>query len=218
MWSKEIYKTYEDLPNSCGFLDEGWVEKEYKRIENIEEEMGVLEERYFLLGQEVEKGNTVVDFGGSLGLAYFCFQGKKLKYHIIETPHVCDWGKRLIPQIKFHTTLPKIKVDILYCRTALQYVKDWESTLKGFLDLKPKCIIFEHLSAGNIDSFIGLQHWKGRKVPYWFLNMERIKEIFNSSYDIHLEEKAENVSTPYPPSYNIKCTQNLILKVKENEK
>jgi len=130
----------------------------------------------------VEDGMRILDFGGSLGHCYHRLvnTGKfnSIEYHVVETPLVVDAGNRLFAsdsKLFFHDELPDLQVvDIVYSRTALQYVSDWRGVLDRLASYGAEYLVLSDTQAGNIPTFVGMQNWYGHFVPNWFFNLDEL--------------------------------------------
>jgi len=125
---------------------------------------------------------TVLDFGGSFGYGYFAIKNQVAvkEYNIVEVEKICTIGTEKFDEDKlfFSNTVPDKKFDIVYCRTALQYVDNWVKLIQKILSLHAKYVFFCHLSAGNIPTFLASQRYYDNNITYWFINIDELKDTF----------------------------------------
>ena len=212
-WDSNIYESYEELPPTKSLLSNAWVDKEFSRLPLSKKDLKIVKKRNSLLLEYINKGDCVLDFGGSLGFSYLACEDESLKYHILETESICNMGEKLYQNVKFHSIIPtNLDLDILYIRTSLQYSQNWIVTLKKLLENKPKLLVFNHLSAGNIPTFICFQEWQEQKIPYWFINLEEFKEVIGKDYMLIREEKGDILETNFKTGFNVEYSVNLVFK------
>lgn len=200
-WQNITYASYDDLPKNVQSYDnEIWAQKQIDRLKNIDEELEVIKTRNSLLIEYVNKHNknniSILDYGGGIGLTYFSLvaaTNKTIDYNIVELPSICDAGQNANVPIKFYQNIPNKEFDIVYIRTALQYSEDWKTTLSDLVKCNPKYIIFAHLSASDMPTYLTLQMWGDYLIPYCFINeQELFDHIRKYNYNIsHLENSYE---------------------------
>ena len=136
--------------------------------------------------EEHKKKLSVLDFGGGLGNTYLevakiLANEVDLTYVIVENENLCQQGIELYKedhQLEFSVELPVNTVfDTVHAGSSIQYVEDWLGVLKKFSDYQPKYIVFADLPAGDIDTFVSIQNYYGKKIPAWFWNLS---EFINS--------------------------------------
>ena len=177
---KAVFSLSDINPNFSIFDEDRWISNELNAKYKIEDQSHLLDfiQRYKL------NDFTIVDFGGSLGFGYLYIKGKVAfqKYYIVDVSKVCEVGRNNFPKeerLFFNTNIPNIdNIDLLYCRTALQYAEDWQITLEKLLTLNAKYIFLCHLAAGNMPTFVASQKYYGENVPYWFINIDEMNCIF----------------------------------------
>jgi len=169
-------------------------------------------------------GMVVVDFGGSLGHSYLKIansgQFDNLEYHIIETSIMVDAGHRLFPDYQrlfFHEQVPNLPlVDVVYSRTALQYVEDWRGALERLANLGAKYIVLSDTQVGNNQTFVGIQNWYGHFIPNWFFNIDELTDAV-PGYDIFTVSKGMSVNmSNYPKEQRLTHACNLTFRRKES--
>ena len=94
----------------------------------------------------------IMDFGGGLGIGYMhCLEtipdvNKKIKYEIIELDEVCKEGvifnqENNLP-VLYSNTIPKNQYfDLVFCSSALQYIKEWKNLIKLFAQTEASKIL-----------------------------------------------------------------------------
>ena len=76
----------------------------------------------------------------------------------------------------FHTKLPQISdpVHIVYSRSAFQYINNWIELMHSFARYKPRFLVLDCVWAGDIESFVTIQNFNGRKIRFHFINLEEL--------------------------------------------
>lgn len=130
----------------------------------------------------------VLDFGGGMGISYVdvraaVAQAIEVDYLIVETARVCEVGRqfyRPMDRVKFIDSLPETvdPIDVVYVRSALQYIEDYAAILRRLLRYRPRRVLFVELSAGDIPTYATAQlNVPGSVIPYWFHNIDEILAI-----------------------------------------
>lgn len=194
-----IYENWDALPPYESLNMEEWVEKQCQELLSLEKNKSPLRTRNEFFANRIHEDKVVIDYGGSLGLAYAAWKDvlKFYEYHVIETPMICEKGRTLFKEeaIVFHEETPtNVQPDAVYMRTSLQYAKDWKKDLNELLDLRPKKVIMAHTSCGNIPTYLTLQNWYGKHIPYWFINEEELNDILaDKGYALKIRERYEDI-------------------------
>lgn len=189
----------EEILESAAFNSSRWIENEKNRI--IKSSKSLFSHHEFLRKVVIEGPYTnIVDFGGSLGSAYIVLKDsteRSFTYTVVETKEVCEAGRRFIDDknITFVESVEDVTAghcEVVYIRTALQYAKDWQTTFKSLCSLRPKIIVLEHLTAGKIKTFQGVQNYYDHKVPYWFIGIDDLESLARKcGYETHLLEPCD---------------------------
>lgn len=206
---EERFYVFENLDKDSldygAFNSSRWVKNESKRIRDRQEE--VIKEHSFLVSVLKDyRGdwNSILDFGGSLGTALYAldseFSTREFSYSVLETPEVCEKGRKIHVKksAEFLDSLDKIKnkIDIIYLRTSLQYVKDWKRTLLALCDLAPSLMVFDHLTAGKVSTNRLVQNYYGSKIPYWIISADELINVLSGAgYECRNIEKSQCFSS-----------------------
>ena len=170
----------------------------------------------------LSNGMVVLDFGGSLGHSYFknietacSLTSRYIKYHVVETPMMVDAGNKAHtrPNLTFHKHIPKLPVvDVVYSRTALQYVKDWRGVLGRLANLGAKYMVLSDTQAGKIETFAGVQNWYGHFVRNWFFNIDELIDAI-PGYAVQMTSPGMEVNmTNYRKEQRLTHACNLVLR------
>lgn len=166
----------------------------------------------------------ILDFGGGMGVDYIyvtsCLaECRSINYHIIESKRVCQAAVSLFGddnRIRFHTSLPDdlSELDIVYIRSALQYVEDYRGLINKFADYKPVYFLYVDLSTGDIPTYASAQHnVRGSIIPYWFINVGEIIDLMAArGYGLIFKKVAEGECDQrnFPKPYRLKHTRNFL--------
>lgn len=128
----------------------------------------------------------ILDFGGGMAASYFPLisslpSSDNVEFHVIEGKEICLKSREILGEFKnlhFHHFLPKTSnpFHIVHAGSSMQYVEDWKYLLAKFLEYSPKLLVLEDLMAGDLESFVTLQNYYGKKIRSWFLNINEIIE------------------------------------------
>jgi len=196
-----------------------WLEYQLSELENI-----TADGADPALVDALSDSAVVLDFGGSLGHSYFraieSTQFDNVEYHVVETGTIVGAGLKLVANLPdyqrlfFHDRIPdpNLHIDIVYSRSALQYVSDWRGALKQLVDLGAETIILSDIQTGKISTFVGIQNWYGYFVPNWFFNIDELLDAM-PGYNVQKTSPgmAVNMSN-YPNKRRLTNACNLILK------
>ena len=211
-----VYSSFADVPKiGDGFAGSEWnsamLEKGRLAIESPETAGGgvslystSLLPLVVALTEPREEPVRILDFGGGVGTTFAAVmqsvQNRRLDYHVVEMPNVCDIGARVFkddPRIRFHSTLPGdvTSVDIVHFGSSIQYVEEWKDFLQRVVRYRPGFLLFTELMAGDIPTFATAQNYYGSTIPAWFFNFSEFTDHL-ARLGFHLEFKA-----PYGGTY-----------------
>jgi putative methyltransferase (TIGR04325 family) len=208
-WKNVVYKAVDEMPKNMGTYDnKEWISKQIDRVNNFDKEVDMSIKRNKVLidlVKNIKKEKIViVDIGGGFGLTYIPLKketSKSLDYKIIEGKHVSNAANIFFEdnnELSFFSKIEKIKnVDIVYIRSSLQYVENWEKTVNQIINLKPEYVVFSHLAAGDInESFLTVQLWGNQEIPYWVIKEKDLKNIFlNNDYVLESKNVSEDITS-----------------------
>lgn len=132
----------------------------------------------------LEDCRHVVDFGGGAGETYVYLNrvepDLRLRYDVIELPPVVAAAGPLLPEVQFAESAgPQHRgADVLFVKSALQYVRDYAGTLRALFALNPRVLILEKFSGVNGYSYATAQvNVADSSIPYWFISFEEVFSI-----------------------------------------
>jgi len=140
----------------------------------------------------------ILDLGGGLGIGYMTLvesipqYTERGHYTIVEVPEICDVGRGLFlgRGVTYLDSLPSQgKFDLVHSASTLQYIEDWQQTLKSLSDYNPRYILLSDVFAGSIPTFVTLQNYHGSRIRHWFLNLDELLKLV-SSLGYHLVMKS----------------------------
>lgn len=189
-----VYGTFAEASEEEGvFEDSVWVKKQVARLTYATEQnrlSGTISEiaqttDYALpiVATAIAQSHqtlTILDFGGGLANSFFPLVAmlpvdQGLQFVVVENKSICDEGKNLFrneKRLSFRTELPgDEKFDIIHAGSSFHYVDDWIALLLLFAGLRPQYMIFADLPAGDIETFVTIQNYYGRKIPVRFWNL-----------------------------------------------
>jgi putative methyltransferase (TIGR04325 family) len=165
---------------------------------------------------------TVIDYGGGVGSAFVQLIASlprdiEVRYTVVETPQVCDAGRRLFrdePRIAFATELPAgATADLVYANGVLQYLDDYPSALRALAAIGAPQILFSRLYAWKGPRFATAQvNLPGRTFANWFFDVSEINEIlaacgYREATDCVSEKRYK---TDFPPTHAVDCLRTML--------
>jgi putative methyltransferase (TIGR04325 family) len=175
-------------------------------------------------GVAMDRRAHVLDFGGGMGIGYAHTRAAltrdiAVQYSIIENERVCAEGRTLFgheDDVTFFSQLPETQddVDIVYMRSALQYVEDYTALLNGLLRYRPRYFLFVTLSAGDIPTFATAQrNLPGSVLAYWFHDVREIVRLMDEAgYALLMRTASEDrlQGVAVPKSHRLERACNLL--------
>lgn len=167
---------------------------------------------------EREKPLKIIDFGGGLGASFLPLKamlplGQSLEFVVIEGRAICEQGRVLFDnfsEISFIEQMPPASsVDIINAGSSMHYVDDWIGLLKRFGEYAPKYMIFSDLPAANIDTFVTVQNYRGKKIPVRFWNLvEFVQAVESLGYRLVMKSRFRNEYLAYMERFDMKYRLN----------
>jgi len=132
----------------------------------------------------------ILDFGGGMASSFLPLvamlpTNQALKFVVVENKALSDEGEKLFKNEKrlyFCTEIPiDEKFHVIHAGSSFHYVADWIALLRLFAQMRPQYLIFADLPAGDIDTFVTIQNYYGKKIPVRFWNLvefiRRVEEL-----------------------------------------
>ena len=200
-----------------------WLNNESYRFANMTHDE--FADEHSSLIEQVKKScpRSILDYGGSLGFGYVALEKvlghdalQGISYEVVEKTGVCKCGMDMHSHrpIKFTTEPASENYDLVYIRTALQYMDDWKSVLEDIVAMRPKSILLAHTSVGDFITFKAIQMYYGMPIPYWFICKDELMQLlYEHGYECVLDEEAGEL-----PSYlySNDFDENLRLRYQRN--
>ena len=184
----------------------------------------------FLLS--LKKEIHILDFGGGLGIGYMnCLESipnanQKITYDIVELEEVCKEGIVFSEEnnlsVLYSNALPNNKCfDLIFCSSALQYIKDWKNLINQFSQTGASKILLSDVFCGNFPkSFATIQNYYESKIPHWFFSTsDLVNEFQKNGYELALQTEATGKRagkddflpmSNFPKSHQIETTSHLL--------
>lgn len=172
-----------------------------------------------------QKGIKVLDFGGGMGVSYIYLllcatNAKEISYYVVENENLVKNCSQLFPNsnIQFYSSLPTEpeNVDLVYISSALQYIENYASLLDRLCQYKPKYLLFNKLSTGEMPTYATCQqNLPETKIAYWFINVfEIIKIMSDKGYSLIFKNTLDREYNQdnFPKEYRMHRTSNLLFK------
>jgi len=187
-----VYERFADLPASDAHASSAWLDAVTREVGLAREgdvgEDFVLEHEALLLVLRGMSGEVrVLDFGGGVGQSYAWVKrvepGIPIRWRVVELPEVVARGRELFAGddgIEFSTTAEQ-PADIVFVKSALQYVDDWSGTMAGLFALGARYVILEKFSGVASRTYATAQVNLGDPIPYWFISFDELFRIADRS-------------------------------------
>ena len=133
---------------------------------------------------------SVLDWGGGLG-HYYLFSralvpGLELDYHCKDLPSMCEQGRRLLPDVRFHETYESCagrRYDLILSSSSLHYSENWKEVAAQLVGMTGSYLYVTRIPiVQKAPSFVVLQRPRsaGYQTEYlgWFLNRRELLEAF----------------------------------------
>ncbi len=157
----------------------------------------------FYVFSRKEKIN-ICDFGGALGSTYFryrkFFPKDRINWNIIEQKAFVDYGKRYIPEIKFHYSVQEQihdsgKIDVVLFLSVLPYLDNPDGILTDVFEKKPEYILVDE-TVFNVSEeeeehivlqYVPAEHYKAVYPSHIFNRGKFIRKFESNGYEKVLE-------------------------------
>lgn len=134
----------------------------------------------------------VVDFGGSMALAYLqlrksCRLVDRLHWTVVEAAPICDAGKTFAARhhLAHLDFVPDIggtsRFDVFFARNAFHYARDWRVLIRTIAQRGVEQTVLRGVIAGPTPTFCTLQNYYGQQIPVWFFNEAELIQAFAES-------------------------------------
>lgn len=225
-----VFPTYEGairhIPKSCPV---GWDTRASSRIWLNHPDMvqPTAYAAFFWIHKLLEENNTLVDYGGSIGLGYYGYTEraglpKGVTWNVVEVPSLVEAGKLLAETKKpeglvFHDDLRKAPPsDIFFSAGTIQYIHDG---VPGFLEklasLPLHIIINKVPLTDKTPSFWTIQNFGASISPYRIYNRQEFLGYFkNHGYEVIDSWEVPELScdVPFCPHHSILSLSGLYLR------
>jgi putative methyltransferase (TIGR04325 family) len=222
-----VYRRFGDIPRSGAvFSSAVWIDLLARELQEVRarewtEEFVLEHEILRFLVDVVRRGSTplrIVDFGGGLGASYaylrHCCPDAAIQHAVVETSGVVARGRAMFaddPSVTFAEAVGPAHqgADIVFVKSALQYLEECSAVTRSLLELRPRFLLLEKLSAVEGEAFGTEQvNLPGVSIPYWFVNGgEVIRMAAEQGYRCVLHRWLPRVYDPAglplePPGYH----------------
>jgi putative methyltransferase (TIGR04325 family) len=202
-----VFRRFEDVPaNGAGFRASEWMDELLRELELVRqgqwnEQFVVEHEVLLILIRRLAARETVhiVDFGGGLGATWEYIRRVEpavpVRYDIIEIPPVVEQatarhGSSSAPAFAEALDERHHHPDIVFVKSALQYMADYGSAIGALFRLGAPCVLLEKFSGVDSDTYATAQIMGGSAVPSWFISIREVIGIAASAgYDVTLRRR-----------------------------
>lgn len=165
----------------------------------------------------------IVDFGGGVGSAFSQLvaslpSATSIRYLVVETPQVCEAGRRLFhadARITFATELPANgdTPDLVYANGVLQYLDHYAAAVRQLAALRAPQVLFSRLYAWDGPRFATAQvNLPGRTFASWFLNVDEMTALMLAGgYDLACDVLSEKrYPSELPPTHRVERLRTML--------
>lgn len=179
------------------------------------------------------KSCNILDFAGGAGVVYhrifpYLMNPENVIWHVVDSnPELYEIGKKHADALNrsniiFHMEIPgkdKIKFDVVFINTSLQYVYDYDCVLNTLLQYNPEYVVLTRLITGDMETYITCQDINGYSTPCIFINFQELVKIFSKNgYKLVFkspcpeEDFREHYDTNIPEHLRLPCSTNLVFR------
>ena len=129
----------------------------------------------------------LLDYGGNLGY-YYCIARLvtphiSLDYHCKELPAMAEQGRRLNPEVKWHTDDSCLdqEFDLTIFSGVLPYIQEWQTLLRRAAASTTRYLyIAFQPTIESVASYVAIQHFRGAAMLYQLINRREVSEVAQS--------------------------------------
>jgi putative methyltransferase (TIGR04325 family) len=134
----------------------------------------------------------VVDFGGSLALAYLQLLKsyrpvERMRWTVVESAPICEAGKDFakhhrLNHVDFIADIGRTSdFDVFFARNAFHYTRDWHGLISTIAQRGAELVVLRGVIAGPTPTFCTLQNYYGQQIPVWFFNEAELVQSFGEA-------------------------------------
>ncbi|HET7434389.1 MAG TPA: methyltransferase, TIGR04325 family [Thermoanaerobaculia bacterium] len=175
-----VYESFDEVPRSEGHASREWLDALAREVEAMRNaplpDDVVLEHEALLFVLRTTHARRVLDFGGGAGQSYAFVRRVApeldVRWTVVELPEVVALGRTLLPDVTFTDT--PVPADVIFIKSALQYLDDWRAALRSLFALNAPHLILEKFSGVASRSYVTAQTNFGATVPYRFIAFDEL--------------------------------------------
>lgn len=207
----------------------GWNNKESARLWLHQYDMiqPTAYSAFFWIHEILKENDTLVDYGGSIGLSYYGYTErtalpKGVTWNVVEVPRIAQTGRELAAKnhaasLIFYDDLLKAPAStLLFSAGTIQYVNDGVPGFLEKLSFLPKHIIINKLPLiDDTPSFWTIQNFGASISPYRIYNRDEFLQYFKG-FGYHIVDGWEvpdlSCDIPFHPGHTISRMTGLYLR------
>jgi len=172
----------------------GWDFEESAKlwVDNIDPVIASTYPVLFWLRQTLNKGSSVLDLGGSIGLSYYGYRRfsklpEDLQWTVVEVPHIAQQGRLVAEReqaagLHFEEDLANAPAcDVLLSAGAMQYLELSVPEMLARLKVLPKYIVLNKLPVSDADEAWTLQNYGPGVAPMRLYNRSSLIGAFEQA-------------------------------------
>lgn len=220
-----IYDRFADVPASADVhASQAWLDvlehdRDAVRSGAVSDDFVLEHEALLLVLRSAAAPQRVVDFGGGLASSYEWLKrcGAAIaEWRVIELPMVVSRGRELVRDdgvVRFETSIDGT-ADVVFVKSALQYVDQWADTARRLFALNARFVILEKFSGTSSRTYATAQLNLGETVtPYWVIAFEDLFRIATEcGYERLLWRRLPRIydQAEFPPDLRIGQASTLV--------
>jgi putative methyltransferase (TIGR04325 family) len=175
------------------------------------------------LGSGTNGAVRVVDFGGGYGTSYLYVRSRlprhEMKYVVVDLPGWVEGGRSFFrddPAVEFRTSLPEQSPDVVFIKSALQYVPDHRATAAALFGMGALHVIYEKFAGVTSPTYVaGQQNLPGGTIPHRFIAFDELFAVAKDcGYERVLWRRLPRVydQSNYPPAMRMHQASSLVFR------
>ncbi|HKR65365.1 MAG TPA: methyltransferase, TIGR04325 family [Thermoanaerobaculia bacterium] len=186
-----VYASFAEVAASAeGHASQSWADALIAEMEAVQrgawtDDFAAEHEQLVLL-IAAKNGARILDFGGGVGQTYAYLRRVlprvRIEYELVELPAVLELARRFHgDEVTLRADLEKTSADIVFVKSALQYVDDHRDVLRRLFAIGARFVVLEKFSGVAAPSYVTAQrNVSATPIPYRFISFD---DVFAAARD-----------------------------------